>query len=115
MKTLLILILALFSFNGYCQQQDTLKIIIPSAITPNNDGVNDTLLIGGLINIQDYQISILNRWGHLVYKYGKGEKAFGGIDQNGATVPDGVYYLIIDYWQNQEKYSRNSVLTVIRK
>ena len=49
------------SLKTYSTQLD-----IPSAFTPNGDGINDHFTVFGS-NIIDYEISIYNRWGQVVY------------------------------------------------
>ncbi|MGB0887241.1 MAG: T9SS type B sorting domain-containing protein [Vicingaceae bacterium] len=56
-----------------CLSHDTITIsysgiiYIPNSFTPNNDGDNDTFRAYG-IGIVDYEISIYDRWGELLFK-----------------------------------------------
>ena len=45
------------------------QVYVPSAFTPDNDGVNDAFLpsIHPLDQVEDYQLQIFNRWGELVF------------------------------------------------
>ncbi|MER2998771.1 LamG-like jellyroll fold domain-containing protein [Pontibacter populi] len=58
--------------------------IIPNIITPNNDGKNDTFVVGGL-NIDNIDIEIFNRWGKSIYKR-------SGYDNTWTTGATGIYY-----------------------
>ena len=68
---------------------------IPTAFTPDNDGLNDALEITGR-QIRLFEIWIYNRWGELVYNSTDLEEAWIG-DVNGGThfAPNGVYHWII--------------------
>jgi len=68
---------------------------IPTAFTPDNDGLNDALEITGR-QIRLFEIWIYNRWGELVYNSTDLDEAWIG-DVNGGThfAPNGVYHWII--------------------
>lgn len=63
-------------------------VSIPNVLTPNNDGVNDTWT---LISLTEIEVSILNRWGNLVFH----EKS-KTIIWDGNNLSDGVYYYIVE-------------------
>ncbi len=42
-------------------------VLFPNAFTPNGDGRNEQFKILNAFNLQDYSLSIYNRWGQLVY------------------------------------------------
>ena len=42
-------------------------ILIPNAFSPNGDNINDTWKILGLANCTNFEISVYNRWGQLVF------------------------------------------------
>lgn len=45
-----------------------LQLLLPSAFSPNGDGINDLLMLYGKTKrIQSFQIYIYNRWGNLVF------------------------------------------------
>lgn len=74
-----------------------IDLAIPTAITPNNDGYNDTFKIERTNNAK-LTLEILNRWGVRVYQSfdykndwdGKGSGSLAGRD-----LPDGTYFYII--------------------
>ena len=101
---------------------DTLNILVlkkpgfylPSAFTPNGDGLNDVVrpyLIGmkGL-----YSFSVYNRWGHLIYftnTYGDG---WDGKHQN-VTQAAGVYVWILRFYNADNKLvTEKGTLSLIR-
>lgn len=73
--------------------------IIPNVFTPNNDGVND-YFIPNNINSGCYTITILNRWGNVIYQGAKTHSFWDGASQNGERVSEGVYFYIIEVEEN---------------
>jgi gliding motility-associated-like protein len=74
-----------------------LKFFMPNAFYPNNNGRNDIYRPGGVFQgINDYTISIYNRWGELIYS---GTDPIEGWDGTfgGKTCPNGVYIYKIRY------------------
>lgn len=69
--------------------------IIPNVITSNGDGINDELLID-LINLVEYQITLVNRWGEVVFHTSDPTEMWDGKNKN-KEVSEGVYFYIIDY------------------
>lgn len=59
--------------------------------TPNQDGVNDFYQFK-LHNMKEVEISILSRWGELIYQLEGVNAVWDGTDKNGQTVPTGVYF-----------------------
>ena len=41
---------------------------VPNVFTPNNDGRNDAFQIYSNCTIQDYELTIYDRWGNLVFQ-----------------------------------------------
>ncbi len=86
-----------YALNNYgCIDSITKKIVIkylfvfnaPTAFTPNDDGTNDVYAPGG-IGINNYTMSIFNRWGEIIY-YTDNSSPWDGTYQ-GAPVMEGVY------------------------
>ena len=81
-------------------------VTIYDGITPDGDGDNDQLIIGGIENFPNNTLRIYNRWGVLVYEtrgYGQNNNFFRGISEGRVTVqqqnelPVGTYYYILEY------------------
>ena len=80
------------------------KVYVPSAFSPNDDGINDKLEIFGNEFVEDVQsVKIYNRWGGLVFSFEnehadpapREEYAWNGFS-NGADATEGIYvYSII--------------------
>lgn len=65
----------------------------PTAFSPNNDGLNDTFGVTTRF-IDKFSLQIFNRWGELVYYSENPDERWDGTFK-GATVPSGVYVLVI--------------------
>lgn len=105
-----------------CAKIDTIEIIstglkIPSAITPNDDGFNDTWNILGIERYDDVSIEIYNRWGGLVYSFsGTGieytdKKIQWDGKYNGKDLPTSSYVYILKL-NKTEQY--NGSVTIIK-
>ena len=73
------------------------EIFVFNGFSPNNDGVNETLVIQGIENFSNNVVTIYNRWGNKVYtkeKYVNDEGWRGDFD--GKDLPDGTYFYLID-------------------
>jgi gliding motility-associated-like protein len=66
-------------------------IFIPNAFTPNGDGLND-VFIPSTRNVSSYQMSILNRWGEMIFTTKNVQQGWDGKD-----APADVYTVLINY------------------
>ena len=71
------------------------KITIPNTFTPNGDGVNDYWDIKNLYTYPESVMQVFNRYGQPVYQSNGYPKPWDGR-RNGAFLPNGTYYYIID-------------------
>ena len=90
-----------------------LDVFIPNAFTPNGDGNNDIFTIFGA-GIRDVEMTIVDRWGEVVYKTNSIYKGWDGyykgeIAQNGVYV----YHSFITYLDGKVVEKKGSV-TLIR-
>ncbi|NVN18045.1 T9SS type B sorting domain-containing protein [Muricauda sp. HICW] len=71
---------------------------IPDAFSPNNDGRNDTYYIPNIeIIFPHFTLEILNRYGNSLFKGDVSNPAWDGSGPGGKTVPNGVYFYIINF------------------
>lgn len=54
------------SYSNYFTFRREVKLFAPDAFTPNNDGMNDTFLVGG-VYVDNFSMTIYDRWGEVVY------------------------------------------------
>ncbi|ACU03123.1 gliding motility-associated C-terminal domain-containing protein [Pedobacter heparinus] len=69
--------------------------VFANAFSPNGDGHNDEWLIPGMQSYPEATIAIYNRYGHKVFESTGYKTPFNGR-WNGAELPVGTYYYIID-------------------
>ena len=82
---------------------------IPNAFSPNGDGVNDTWVITNISYYPDAQVSVFNRYGHLIYQTQGAYTPWDG-NYDGKKVPFGTYYYIIDTKKNTKKISGSLII-----
>ncbi len=105
-----------------CLTTDTIQMLVlkkpgyylPTAFTPNGDGLNDVVrpYLVGMKQLKSF--SIFNRWGTLIFysnKEGEGWNGkYKGVDQN-----TGVYIWILEFIDNSDKkITEKGTLTIIR-
>ena len=84
------------------------ELVMPNIITPNGDKVNDQLEMPALLtDCFQYEVTIVNRWGNIVYTMDNNSSIFDGRNKNGNDLNEGVYFYSIksdDFDCNDEKY-----------
>ena len=88
-------------------------VTVPNAFTPNNDGINDYWAVTGLENYPGTEVSVFNRYGQRVFYSVNYTRPFDGR-YNGADLPSGVYYYIIDTKKPDCRGGVTGSLTIIR-
>ena len=74
---------------------------IATALTPNDDGFNDTWTIGGLEFFPQSNVKVFNRWGQLLFESEGYDSPWDG-KFNGRPLPVADYYFIINYDDSQD-------------
>lgn len=96
-------------------------VIIYNALSPNDDGLNDSFVIEGIDNFPDNEVEIYNRWGVKVYdakSYNESDNMFRGYSDGRATVkrgdklPTGTYFYILKYNTGKEVKERKGYLYI---
>jgi len=88
--------------NGVCPPaRDNLSItvhdmLIPTLITPNNDGLNDYFFLNGLEFLGTTVITVFDRRGLLVFENKQYDNMWDGVDYNGNPLPDDTYFFILE-------------------
>lgn len=92
-----------------------LNIFMPNAFTPDGDGLNDVYLIVGN-GVVDFELSIFDRWGEMVFFSDNIETAWTGNHQKGDYfIPDGVYpYKLIYKGTDGVKITKRGHITLLR-
>lgn len=89
-------------------------IHVPSAFSPNGDGVNDEFQVG-YYNVSQFNFQVFNRWGQKVYESEDPAFQWDGKDENGVSVMEGVYVYVLralDFDGDQIEESKT--ITVLR-
>lgn len=81
-------------------------LVMPNIFTPNNDGLNDVLIITAK-NITTFNCKIYNRWGILVNELTNINDVWDGNTTGGQQCTAGVYYWIAEY---KDTLSTNTTL-----
>ena len=78
-----------------------------NVFTPNNDGLNDCFQMGGeLIECKEYRLQIFNRWGERVFETDDPKDCWnGGVNNSVRTLPEGTYFYLVWYGENQDPIS----------
>lgn len=89
---------------------------MPNIFTPNGDGMNDLFSPVYTVGIEEMRTQIYDRWGKLVFETNNHKIDWNGESANGNTIPDGVYYWVIDIVGiDSEKYEQKGTVTLIRE
>jgi gliding motility-associated-like protein len=86
----------------------TPELVVYNAVSPNNDGKNEYLLIENVDVIpskKDNMVKIFNRWGDEVFavaNYNNKERVFNGTNKNGNKLPSGIYFYKISFTSDPE-------------
>jgi gliding motility-associated-like protein len=79
------------SVTRFIEVQDEFLVYIPTAFTPDNDGLNDILQVrGNDIAPNDFHLTVFDRWGHEVFDTTDPHQGWDG-KMNGKVVKNGVY------------------------
>ncbi len=70
---------------------------VQNVITPNGDGRNDFLNIPEILQGDDCELIVLNRWGEEVYRVDNYANNWNGVTTGGGELPDGTYYYIVKF------------------
>jgi len=95
-----------------------LQWYVPNSFSPNEDGINDIWKpIGETHDLNDFRLSIFNRWGEQMFFTTDYSKGWNGTDSgSGYYVDAGVYSYLIKFSSRttEEKYEITGHITVIR-
>lgn len=70
------------------------KFIVPSAFSPNGDGINDIWNVTAIDTYANPTVKVMNRYGQLMFEGNRDKTAWNGKRGN-EDVPVGVYYYMI--------------------
>jgi gliding motility-associated-like protein len=92
-----------FIFTSIQYPEDFDSRAFPNVITPNNDLLNDDFNLKEIYkSCLPYELSILNRWGVVVYTQTDVSAPFNGLSQDGMDLTEGIYYYKLKYATGQK-------------
>jgi gliding motility-associated-like protein len=93
---------------------DCFVLEVPTAFTPDGDGVNDSWVISELsIRYPNNNVTIFNRWGQVLYNSDGYLIPWDGRFDN-KDLPVGSYYYIIDFNDALDTPNATGIVTIIR-
>lgn len=111
-----------FTVEG-CEGTDSTRVLtlmncipfnIPSAFTPNNDGLNDIFRPIIQQEITEYRFVVFNRWGQQIFVSSQRNRGWDGT-LNGQPAEKGTYVYLIQYKSNnKEPRKYKGTVTLIR-
>jgi gliding motility-associated-like protein len=95
------------SVSQIIEVSDELEFYAPNTFIPNDDGLNDVWLpvFSSRINVENYELSIYNRWGELVFKTNDFMQGWNGI-YNNKLVQLGVYSFKIEFRNSNDRINQ---------
>lgn len=87
-------------------------LFIPNVLTPNGDGYNDTWHIRNIELFPKNSVTILNRWGDVVFRTNNYRNSWDG-QYSGGPLPAGTYYYVLDVGGDLGIFK--GALTIIRE
>ncbi|MDG1157843.1 MAG: gliding motility-associated C-terminal domain-containing protein, partial [Flavobacteriales bacterium] len=104
---------------GGCITTDTVivniipEISVPDGFTPNDDGMNDTWVIGNVAFYPTTTVQVYNRWGELLYESVGYTDPWDGTYE-GSLLPIGTYYYVIDVREERVNTQLTGPVTIMR-
>lgn len=94
-----------------CPDQDTVTVTvidppftrIPNIITPNGDGDNDVWDVKELADLDQYDLTIVDYSGKVVYESANYLNDWNAVDKNNKELPDGIYYYLLHHRGNHSE------------
>jgi len=86
------------SLYRYLKFEPEVKLWVPDAFTPDNDGINDIFMAKGtnIIN-SDFSMTIYDRWGEIIFESDKIEIGWDGSVKGQDYAKPGVYTYLISF------------------
>lgn len=88
--------------------RDPLPIVIPNVLTPNRDNKNDLFIIKNLMDWDNREMIILNRWGKVIYTNPDYKN-----DWDGGNSPDGVYFGVLNILDGKLQEQHSFTVTIL--
>ena len=88
---------------------DVATFYVPTAFTPDNDGVNDYFrFYGRNVDEKRFYFAVYDRWGEVIWETTNFHDAWDGIAKKGKKVKPGIYVWYSSFWDLLGKYHENT-------
>lgn len=77
-------------------------VFVPTAFSPNRDGINDVFRVRLQDDVSDYKLTIYGRWGQVIFETRNPETAWDGT-LNGVRLTAGTYIWTITYTDHKKQ------------
>lgn len=105
------------SINVLLQNCNQCKLFVPSAFTPNGDGVNDVFRAisqCGNVTTENFTMYIYNRWGQLIFRTNDAGAGWNGTYNNKFLEADTYIYLLSYKYKNQSTIQQKGTVVLLR-
>jgi len=95
---------------------DVFLFYIPTAFTPDGDGLNDQFrVVGEGLDLTSFKMTVFNKWGQLIFESSNPDNGWDGT-QSGSLVPDGTYIWKIDAKEAHSPivHNKDGFITIVR-
>jgi len=75
--------------------EEPTDLVMPTGYTPNGDGYNDVFFVQGLDAYPSNLLTVLNRWGNVVFEQLNYKNDWAGENARGEALPNGTYFIIL--------------------
>ncbi len=102
------------SLTKYLKVLDNCLIAVPSAFTPNGDGLNDYFWPHNALKADKLEFKVYNRWGQLVFYSSNWQQKWDGT-VNGNPQPPGVFVWFLSYTNRdtgQKVFQKGTVMLI---
>ena len=91
-----------------------MEVYVPTAFTPNNDGLNDFLrpIVMGIKEIQRF--AVFNRWGQLIFDTKTERPGWNGLLMGSPMPSQAVVWMFEGVGVDNKKYIRKGTSVLIR-
>ncbi|MEM1319868.1 MAG: gliding motility-associated C-terminal domain-containing protein [Bacteroidota bacterium] len=86
-----------------CVWLECIDIVIFTAVSPNNDGINDVFYVAGIEEYPNNELTIFNRWGNRVYQTAGYQNDWMGKWDGDKDLPDGSYFYLLKLNDEQDR------------
>jgi gliding motility-associated-like protein len=90
------------------------KLELPNVLTINGDGINEVLIPINAENLNEYHMTVSNRWGKLMFESDELNLGWNGT-YKGRMVSEGYYYWVISYVDLDENHGQKNGFLMLKR